>query len=60
MVAMPSLARAEGGYAPKSPEPFTAEEVNAIEKCRALAEMRGVNSFVFVQECSAVMPYVIH
>jgi hypothetical protein len=58
-IVEPSFAWAKGGgMFPKSPRPFTREELVLIEKCRVLARSRGMKSTVFARECSTMRPYM--
>jgi hypothetical protein len=60
IVGLPSMSWARGGYAPKQPRPFTREELILIDRCRTIARSSGMESQLFVRQCSTMMPYLIH
>lgn len=60
-IGMTGSAFARGGYGPsKPPTPFTPKEILLIEKCRAVAHTDGMDSALFLRECSAIRSYIYY
>jgi hypothetical protein len=58
-IVEPCFVWAKGGsMSSRPPTPFTRDELILIEKCRIIARSRGIESTVFVRECSTARPYV--
>lgn len=61
VIGVMDAAFARGGYGPpKPPTPFTPKEMLLIEKCRAVAQTNGMDSALFLRECTAIRSYIYY